>query len=129
MDKIGKKIIDSVEYWEIDGNYWNVKLYTQEESKNLSVSLICCSGCIDCKYCKGCIDCKFCNCCNYCKGCNYCNDCIAVAYSGVCNNCKCCECCEKCNGCNYCIYCSYCNFCILCENVHCVSGGVNGKSM
>ena len=102
-------------YWvDKNNNKWNCNIYSQEEAKKYSKTLVnCsdCSDCSDCSGCRGCSDCSGCSGCRYCSGCSDCSDCIDCSYCRDCSGCRACIDCSDCIGCRGCRGCSDCSGC------------------
>lgn len=94
------------EYWtDENNNRWDTEIYTKEQAKTFSKSLINCYNCYNCMNCNNCFNCNYCdNCrnCGYCNNCHYCNNCENCYYCYYCSNCHDCHSCRYCNDCyNY----------------------------
>ena len=82
-------------FWvDKNNNRWYITIYTKEEAKRFSKSLV------NCNYCHNCHDCYYCY---YCHNCHYCD------YCHYCNKCDYCIKCYNCYYCNDCYYCYSCN--------------------
>lgn len=86
-------LINGVEYWFIDGNYFSKQSFgTLEVAQSKAKTLINCVGCFDC---------------TDCQNCNYCNSCFFSDSLRYCNGCRYCQNCEFCNNLSYCKDCSF----------------------
>ena len=122
-------------YWtDENNNRWDIEIYTEEQAKKYSKSLVNCHNCDDCSYCcdcRSCNNCRYCdncrncrncrNCydcrnCEYCVDCRYCNDCSNCRYCNKCCDCRYCDNCYSCHDCRNCCDCDYCNNCCHCGN-------------
>ncbi len=90
MKQINNKWVDK------NNNSWDCDVYTQEQAKKLSKTLINCSDCLNCSYCSRCFRCSNCFDCSDCFGCSNCSRC-----SG-CSGCSRCFGCSDCSGCSGC---------------------------
>jgi len=78
-------------YIDENNNRWDCNLYTEDQAKKNSESLIDCSDCSDCSRCSGCSDCSDCFRCSGCSDCSRCSRCSD---------------CFRCSGCSDCSHCS-----------------------
>lgn len=97
-------ILSDSNFW-IDNrlNRWNKDIFTEDEAKAISISIInCyeCKNCIDCNNCFRCWDCYGCDNCNFCNNCTSCLDCESCVDCKSSNNCYTCSKCESCNNCS-----------------------------
>lgn len=78
-----KKVIDEkygLVYVDENNNMWDADLYSEEEAKELSETLVDCKNCFNSKNlieCENCVECSFCNDCEDCEYCSYCDVCVA----------------------------------------------------
>ena len=95
-------------YIDENNNRWDCNLYTEDQAKKNSESLIDCSYCYRCSYCSDCSDCSDCS---GCSGCSYCSDCSDCSYCYRCSGCSGCSGCSNCSYCSGCSDCSNCSYC------------------
>ena len=87
-------------FWiDIKGNKWSTVYTDEKEAEKLSLTLVnCryCENCKDCTNCKDCNDCRYCENCDNCKNCRYCVDCDNCKDCWYCVNCVNCDNCRNC---------------------------------
>jgi|GEM_PF-3294948 len=87
-------------------NYWSANIYTEEEARIKSESLLNCTRCYNCSDCSDC------------SGCSYCTDCTGCTRCSWCTRCYNCSDCSDCSGCSYCTDCTGCTRCSCCTDFH-----------
>lgn len=79
-------------YWtDGDGNKWNSEVFSLEEARLHSKSLVYCMGCVNCS------GCRRCRRCHDCVDCFDCADCAGCAGCAICRRCVMCSDCRSCS--------------------------------
>ena len=67
-------------------NTWSANIYTEEEARIKSESLLNCTRCYNCSDCSYCSCCTRCSDCSDCSGCSYCTDCTGCTRCSWCTD-------------------------------------------
>ncbi len=90
-------------YWtDLHSNKWDCNIYSKQEAKKFSNSLINCQNCTNCRNCWNCRDCRDCQYCQYCWNCRDCQDCQDCQDCWNCWDCQNCWNCWDCQDCQDC---------------------------
>lgn len=65
-------IINNINYWVIENNFFQTDLYSLEQAQSMAKTLTNCKGCYNCSNCYNCRSCDKCNFCQNCFSYNFC---------------------------------------------------------
>lgn len=80
-------------WYDQHGNSWPASKYKRKEAQQLSITLVNCSHCFDCRECTNCVSCT---------GCSNCLDCMGCIECTSCEGCTSCSACDSSRDCTHC---------------------------